>query len=309
MIANHLPLASHPVSVATIRRVLKGTGSASVATWDLAKANLIQMFECLLKEALIAPEEISHVVLTLAGAGRAEDAARVKKSLTDTGPFSLCKRLTVTSDIHPLLMEARRADPSLASIVAIAGTGTLVASLDNQGSVVRAGGWGPNLGDEGSGWGLTLSFLKTFLPWIDNNYDPENIPEGLEVLKRFVAEKQLPVDPSKLNSAIIALASDRHLAAQLAPSILELATQPAMPSTRQLVTQQIELLSAQIQLVHRRLSIGSGPWRLCLAGGLASNDIRFQNFLLDELKRRGIEPVAVTVLDPITAALNFAADA
>lgn len=293
-------------SVATIRRILDGTGSAATATWNNARNNLIQMFRTLLNEASLGPDEISHAVLMLAGAGRPDDVARVRDSLLNDSPFGSCAKLTVTSDIQPLLFEARDSHPALPSIVVIAGTGSLVAGLDASENVVRTGGWGPVLGDEGSGWGLARAFLQRLCSWIDHHRDSQAAPEGLPALNEFLKKKEISIDPQKLSSAILALASDRHVAAQLAPSILELATQPSMTATLELVNQQIEGLAKQVQQVHSRLDISTRPWRLCLAGGLASNDPRFQSFLTTALKQLSIAPVSVIALDPLSAALRFA---
>ncbi len=264
------------------------------------------MLDRLLNDASVSPEKISNVVLMLAGAGRSDDVARVTESLTKDSAFGSCTRLTVTSDVQPLLFEARSSHRDSPSIVLIAGTGSLVAALDANEDTVRAGGWGPVLGDEGSGWGLAHAFLKPFCTWIDNGRLPEQTPEGLSLLTRFLAAKQFPTDPQKLNSAIIALASDRHLAAQLAPSLLESATQPNFVATSQLVTSQIALLANQVQQVHRRLAIADQEWHLCLAGGMASNNKPFQQFLFAELTRRNIAPASVAVLDPLDAALRYA---
>ncbi len=307
-IANHTQESTAPnEAMAISRRIAAGTGSATAATWEVAKNNLVRMFEDLLDGVSATSENVSHVVLMLAGAGRQEDVWRVTESLTRDSLFGRCIRLTVTSDIQPLLLEAHDSNPDLPSIVVIAGTGSLVASLDSNKNIVRSGGWGPVLGDEGSGWGLSHAFLKALCSWIDGNRDSNVAAEGLQVFNAFLASKQLSTDPRELNSAIIKLASDRHLAAQLAPRILELATQPLLNGTYQLVTQQFESLGKQIQQVHRRLAIDGCKWRLYLAGGLASNDAHFQCFLLAELKRRSIAPASVAVLDSLNAALHFAA--
>ncbi len=212
-----LAAAYPPNRLATIRQVVDGTGSASIATWDEARSNLITMLERLIAEAAIGPEKISSAVLMLAGAGRPEDVARVTESLIHDSPFGSCVRLTVTSDIQPLLCEARDCDTASSSIVVIAGTGSLVAALDASGQVVRAGGWGPTLGDEGSGWRIAQAFLKPFCTWIDGGLDPARTPDGLHLLTSFLAAQHMPIASEKLNSAIIALASDRRLAAQLRP--------------------------------------------------------------------------------------------
>jgi N-acetylglucosamine kinase-like BadF-type ATPase len=80
-----------------------------------------------------------------------------------------------------------------------------------------------------------------------------------------------------------------------------------MTAISQLVNKQFASLANQVQMVHSRLAIANRPWRLCLAGGLASNDKRFQNLLSAELAGRLIAPASIVVLDPLDAALRFAA--
>jgi N-acetylglucosamine kinase-like BadF-type ATPase len=289
----------------SVRLKSAGVGSAAVSTWKDARINLVSMLDNLLEQTGASSSEVVHAVLMLAGAGRPDDVQRVTESLLERSSFRSCTQLTITSDIGPLIQHASDLDPRLPAIVVIAGTGSLVGAIDKEGRLIRAGGWGPVLGDEASGWRIALGALKPICMWIDRGSPAAETPEALEVVTKFLSDKRLLADREKLNSALIALASDRHLAAQLAPGILEFSTTPNGSATYRFVRGQFWLLVKQIENVYQRLGISS-DWRLCLAGGLASNDKLFQDFLTAELKLRRIPPVSISALDPLDAGLRFA---
>ena len=289
----------------SVRLKSAGVGSAAVATWKDARINLASMLENLLEEAGANASEVVHAVLMLAGAGRPDDVQRVTESLLERSSFRSCSQLTVTSDIGPMIQHAADLDHKVPAIVLIAGTGSLVGAIDSNRNLIRAGGWGPVLGDEGSGWRIAIGALKPICMWIDRGNPNEEPPETLDIVTKFLSEKRLLPDRNKLNSALIALASDRHLAAQLAPEILKFSATSEGSSTQRFVRDQFSLLVKQIEDVYHRLGVTS-DWRLCLAGGLASHDQHFQNFLNAELELRCIPPVSTTVLDPLEAGLRFA---
>ena len=288
-----------------VRLKSAGVGSAAVATWKDARINLVSMLENLLEEAGANASEVVHAVLMLAGAGRPDDVQRVTESLLERTSFRSCSQLTVTSDIGPMIQHAADLDHKVPAIVLIAGTGSLVGAIDSNGKLIRAGGWGPALGDEGSGWRIAIGALKPICMWIDRGDPNEEPPETLDIVTRFLLDKRLLPDPDRLNSGLIAVASDRHLAAQLAPEILKFSTTVEGKRLYRFVRGQFWLLAKQIEDVYHRLGITS-DWRLCLAGGLASNDQHFQDFLNAELELRRIPPVSTTVLDPLEAGLRFA---
>ncbi|MDX1926836.1 MAG: BadF/BadG/BcrA/BcrD ATPase family protein [Pirellulaceae bacterium] len=289
----------------SVRLKSAGVGSAALATWKDARINLVSMLDNLLDQAGANSNEVAHAVLMLAGAGRPADVQRVTESLLERASFRACAQLTVTSDIGPLIQYACDLDPKSPAIVVIAGTGSLVGAIDTNRNLIRAGGWGPVLGDDASGWRIALGALKPICMWIDRGNPNEEPPEALEIVSKFLSEKRLLPDRDQLNSALIALAGDRHLAAQLAPEILKLSTTTEGTATYRFVRGQFWLLVKQIEDVHQRLGVNS-DWRLCLAGGLASNDPLYQDFLKAELELRRIPPVSITVLDPVEAGLRFA---
>ncbi len=291
----------------SIRLKSAGVGSAAAATWKDARINLSSMFDNLLEQAGARPSQIAHVALMLAGAGRPDDVQRTTDSLLNGAAFAECGRLTVTSDIGPLIQHASKLDTSSPAIVVIAGTGSLVGAVDQDRQLIRAGGWGPILGDEASGWRIAVGALKPICVWMDRGSPMNDPPEGLETVTRFLTDRQLLSDPGRLASALLSLVSDRHLAAQLAPDILQLSALPDGTATLRNLQAQFWLLVKQIEDVYRRLEVKTN-WRLCLAGGLASNNQRYQSLLAAELQSRPFAPWSMCVLDPLEAGLSFAAE-
>ena len=302
----------HVASTTTVRHFQSGTGSAALATWPIAHRNLSSVFSTLLERASIGSDQVDHLVLMMAGAGRSDDVARVTEALASNPVFNRCARITVTSDIQPLLTYARDLEPQLPTIVAIAGTGSLIASVDAEGQVVRAGGWGPVLGDEGSGWRIAHRALQAACRSLDSANPHAKShelldPEFLKSVVRLAVDHKLISDPSQLPSALIALASDRHLAAQLAPHVLNIAEQSSESLEHRIVCSEMNALAEQVSDVHRRIGAPSHEWRLAVAGGLAVNNSFFREELNKRLHQRGIEPQHVNILDPLEAALHFAA--
>ncbi len=126
----------------------------------------------------------------------------------------------------------------------------------------RAGGWGPLLGDEGSGWRIAHSIIKSIAEWIDQGQSSSGQPDTLTVLHSFCTSQGNAVDLAKLSSQLLQLVADRHHAAKLAPHALRFAEQYPDSLTARLVREQIASLAKQLIQLHSRLGIASQAWRL-----------------------------------------------
>jgi N-acetylglucosamine kinase-like BadF-type ATPase len=93
----------------------------------------------------------------MAGAGRETDIRKIKEKLL---PLEKVKQAYITDDARIALMGAHGGRPGM---VVIAGTGSIVYALTTEGKIIRAGGWGPLLGDEGSGFWLGLKGIKAII--------------------------------------------------------------------------------------------------------------------------------------------------
>ncbi len=308
--------SSPSAKVNSFRFSLAGVGSAADGSWDRARANIMAVVEDLLRQACIEADAVTHAVFMLAGAGRPQDVQRVSASCMQNSLLSRFRRLTITSDIMPLLVHAQQLEPHYANIVTIVGTGSLVAALDQHEQLIRAGGWGPILGDHGSGWRIAQAALTRVCNWIDRGIDSATGDEATLVaeVRQFLIDQQLlasdqktsPSNRDDLCTALLKLASDRHLAAQLAPRIIELACTSGDVTCKLIVAEQIKSLCEQIACVHQRLQLNTQPWRLCTAGGLVGRQSEYSRLLIASLAEQGLAPTLNSVLEPLEAALTFA---
>ena len=105
----------------------------------------------------------------LAGAGAAEARGQVQAALAGTG---LAERVVVGTDVEAAFHHAFPEGPG---VLLIAGTGSIAWSRDETGAVRRVGGWGRNLGDEGSGFALGLDALRLVTRAADGRADPTTL--------------------------------------------------------------------------------------------------------------------------------------
>ncbi|HET9533315.1 MAG TPA: BadF/BadG/BcrA/BcrD ATPase family protein, partial [Blastocatellia bacterium] len=74
------------------------------------------------------------------------------------------KNLQLVTDAQAALSGALDRQPG---IVVVAGTGSIAMGVNSAGEEARAGGWGPTLGDEGSGYDIARRALKAVMASFD----------------------------------------------------------------------------------------------------------------------------------------------
>src|SRR5271157_3119977 len=97
--------------------------------------------------AKISPAQIRAVCIGAAGAARPEIATKIRNILAELMGAAPAN-IEVVSDAEIALEAAFGAGPG---VIAIAGTGSIAYGRDTAGRIVRAGGWGFAISDEGSG--------------------------------------------------------------------------------------------------------------------------------------------------------------
>ena len=104
-----------------------------------------------------AASQDRSLCLALAGAGRRPERMAIA-AMARSGGWA--QRVKVVSDAQGALTGAHGGGPGL---IAISGTGSIVLGRDESGREARAGGWGPLLGDDGSGYSIGLEALRAIL--------------------------------------------------------------------------------------------------------------------------------------------------
>jgi glucosamine kinase len=118
-----------------------------------ATRNIERSVYAALVEAGIAIRDIDYAYCGIAGADHPTHHARVVESLRIFFPRG---NFIVDTDARVALAGAIGFGPG---IVIIAGTGSVAFGRNNEGKEARAGGWGPTLGDEGSGYAIAREGL------------------------------------------------------------------------------------------------------------------------------------------------------
>ncbi len=114
------------------------------------------------------PEMNAVVVAGIAGAGRADDHLEVEQLFRQA--LYRNDRIMVCSDAF-IALEGAFSGGS--GVIIIAGTGSGVYALDKDRKLRRAGGWGPHLGDPGSGTSIGLNALRSVARAFDGGQPTE----------------------------------------------------------------------------------------------------------------------------------------
>jgi N-acetylglucosamine kinase-like BadF-type ATPase len=229
--------------------------------------------ECCSK-AKCTPKQLRCIVVGLAGAGREGDRRRVLKEIRAEArrkKFPL-KYLLVESDVR-FALEGALAGKS--GLLLISGTGSIAMAKDSRGDILRVGGWGRAIGDEGSGYSIGRRALAAVAKYIDGRGEPT-------MLTRLVARKF----GFRNSQAIITKVYQKNFdLAQIAPVVLYAADKGDRVSKR-IVENAVDELADHVKTLLKKI-LNRPPRRttrfpIVLMGGLLSR----QNYLVRLLNKR-----------------------
>jgi N-acetylmuramic acid 6-phosphate etherase len=242
--------------------------------------------------AKLPVKKVTAACLGLAGADRSwersvlqEWAARVR----------LCERLELTSD-GALLLAA--GTPDNWGLAIVAGTGSIAVGRTADGRTARAGGWGYLLGDEGSGYRITLAALQAVAQAADGRGPATALTESF--LRRLHLDA-----PQKLIQTVYGNDWDRARLAGLAPLVFA-AADAGDAAARHIVADAAEPLAQMGAAVARQLG-----WReavpLALAGGCLLASAGYRDQVVRRLQGLGLMLAPITpVPEPALGAVRLA---
>ncbi len=146
-----------------------------------ASGNIVEVAKMVLEASALQFSDVSGIFLGLTGAGREVDQVRMKEGfeeyLRENGlPVP---RIAVESDA---LAALEGAFPGKAGMILISGTGSILLAKDDSGKVIRTGGWGRFIGDEGSGYFIGKAGLTAYVKEYDGRGKKTKISELLRNL-------------------------------------------------------------------------------------------------------------------------------
>lgn len=264
-----------------------GPGAAVRPGRALTSANTIADVT---RKALAAAGELTAeaMVVGAAGAGRDPERIEVLNALTNE---QVAERIQVTTDIEVALIAAF---PDSPGIVLNAGTGSIALGRDASGKSHRTGGFGWQMGDEGSGYGIG----KAAMGAVSRAHDGRG-PSTRLTLRAMAATKANNFDQF-VSWGTTATPAD---VAALAPGVIEMAAlgdQVAQGIVDYAVRELVLLVTAL------QPRCGGSPNSVALAGGLLATDGQLRPAVIAKLKEtRGIK-VVVEEVDAALGALGMA---
>jgi len=199
--------------------------------------------------------EIDILGIGLAGVVSKEDIQMVKNNLL---PLSQVKNCFITNDGEIAVLGAYAGE---SGIVVIAGTGSIIYGLKENGVTVQVGGWGPILGDEGSGFWIGLKALQAIIKTEEgrcintslsnilmNSFNINNLKE----LVSFVYQDKLP----------------REKIASLAPLVIETMVNGDQVA-KQIIEKGCDELILMIKVIAKKLNYQKKE--IAVTGGLFNN--------------------------------------
>ncbi len=209
----------------------------------------------------------------LAGAGRPGPREAVRDLL---GARNLAGTVSVGTDVDAALRDAFCRDE--AGILLICGTGSIAVGTRPEGRRVRAGGWGPVLGDEGSGYWIGVAGLRAVVRARDGR-GPDTTLHPRLLAAVGVDDVQALVPWSAK--------ADRGAVAGLAPEIVRTAATGDAVATA-LLEEAVRELVAQVRSVADRLEMPEGSG-VALAGGLIGGGRPLRDPVEAALRRAGFD--------------------
>lgn len=213
-------------------------------------------------------DEIPLLGVGLAGAGRKEDKKKLKNELSskikDTNIY-------LSDDAYIALLGATGGRKG---VIVIAGTGSIAYGLKNSGKKIRSGGWGPLIGDEGSGFWIGIEAIKSAIKAIENR--GENTLLVKSVKEKFSLDNFEELIPFIYNDKL-----PRKKIARLVPEIFELA-QKGDDVSKLIVQRAIDELISLSMSVVKKLDYKEN--KIAVSGGLF-NSKYFYNLYKKQLKK------------------------
>ncbi|HEY9078383.1 MAG TPA: BadF/BadG/BcrA/BcrD ATPase family protein [Anaerolineaceae bacterium] len=231
-----------------------------------------------LQEAKVEKGKIAALCLGLAGVDRPGDRELVEAWVHDQYPQA---EIRIVNDARPVLAAGTPADWG---IVVICGTGSLVFGVDREGRLVRSGGWGYLIGDEGSGYALGLAGLRSVARSIDGR-------GKATVLKELVFNTLQITKPEELVPRVYQTPLTKAEIASLA-DLINLAADQGDEVARTLLAEAGYELALAVSAVYKQLWAGE-PVPAAFTGGVILNSGRVRDAMMEALRREGI------TLDPL----------
>jgi len=235
-------------------------------------------------------EQVTHgrnitpaaVCLGMAGVDREADGRTIREIMVRLGYRS---NTLIVNDALIALVAGAGQSPGL---VVISGTGSIAFGVSHRGLAARAGGWGPTLGDEGSGYWIGRRALEAV------TRDADGRGPRTELTHLVLEHFQLP-RPQSLVAEIYHQPQGRRAIAALAPLVDGARAEGDLVATEIMIEAADELARAAESVI-ARLEMRGEQFPILLSGGI----LKRSEWLSAELARRMAEVAPRSAVLPLT---------
>jgi glucosamine kinase len=222
---------------------------------ETAVKNIMRAVEAACEQAGIDRREITGACIGLAGVGNPEHQRQMQEALDEALQIP---HLTIETDARVALAGATDLAPG---VVIIAGTGSIAYGINGRGESARAGGWGPAMGDEGSGYYIGRRALEAVVSAWDHRSPMTSMTEP--VCRHFGVSSP-PELPAVIYEAPLRVMNE---VAQLSKVVAREAHNGDEPARNILTDAAIELARAVIAVIER-LKMQEETFRISYVGGV-----------------------------------------
>lgn len=222
------------------------------------------------------------VCLGIAGVDRDSDA-RVMRDIMRRLGFRA--NTLIVNDALIALVAGAGASPG---VVVISGTGSIAYGVSHRGLAARSGGWGPTLGDEGSGYWIGRRALEAVVRDADGRGPRTQLTP--RVLEYFSLAR-----PELLVSEVYHQPDGRRSIAALAPVVDQARMDGDLVAADIMMDAADELARAAASVISR-LDMRGERFPILLAGGM----LKRSTWLVSELERRMAEVAPRSEVLPLT---------
>ncbi|PQO25798.1 hypothetical protein C5Y96_23600 [Blastopirellula marina] len=209
------------------------------------------------------------------------------------GEMDLAETCLVVPDLIPLVAGC---GPEV-SMGLIAGTGSVAIGRDPLGRYAIAGGWGPMLGDDGSGYAIGRLALRSTLQCLEMGKTAQGLVK--QVCEALGAKTSLGI-----KAAMADVADLREAVASLAPIVLS-PSHETDPLAATIIAKAAADLADMVQGLQTRLQMPKDGMVIALSGGILRAESPLMHQLGKELEARGFHAKLERIVDPVLPILNM----
>jgi N-acetylglucosamine kinase-like BadF-type ATPase len=256
---------------------------------EVGRANLHSVIELVAESARVLARDVEHVCIGMAGASRPEAVTWAQETIREVIPHAT---IYVAGD-H--VIAHRAAFGTSHGVLVISGTGSIAFGRNQRGETARAGGWGPNVSDEGSAYWVGREAVSAAL----RAYDRADAAGLLGMVA--AAWKVAPEEVVRV--ANVSEAKFSELAGQVAAE-----AEKGDPAAVDITERAGRALAGLAGAVIQRLWPEGGVVPVALAGGVLQNSAHVRQAFKDAMKSEQPDAaVTYSYVRPVLGALEIAA--